>query len=282
MMTHLIPGSQELTGFSEKLWEALHPRPERGLIYHSARHSLNVSMVMARLAAEYFPGQEGFLGKVAGLHDIDPHREPGTPARVPATLEWMRRNRADLKRRFLWSDRQFDTGQAIIMRTEFPLDSAPRPKSYKDVYKGCSPCRIYRRMLSDLPPDRRAFALCAGAMLSEYADKASWYLEDPRTAQAAVQGLANEFTALGRPADMRSLDPYRFLSRIGNRDSFSFDDQLAGELELKGLRLPLIDDVLARLCARQRDNFRENIARFGQLQGGWRSVDAEEALSCSR
>lgn len=263
MMTTTILEPQALTGFAPRLWEALHPRPERGPIYHSARHSLNALRVMERLAAGYFPGQEGFLGKVAGLHDIDPYREPGTPARVPATLEWMRGNRADLKRRFQWSDRQFDTGQAIIMRTEFPLDSAP--------------CQDYRRMLCGLPPDQRAFALCAGAILSEYADKASWYLEDPRTAQAAVQGLVNEFENLGRHADMRSLDPCRFLSGIGSRDSFSFDDRLAGELGLEGLRLPLIDEVLSRLSPRESGNFKANIVRFRELREEWESVATQEA-----
>jgi hypothetical protein len=268
-------GVRELTGFAQPHWQALHPEPAGVPIYHSALHSLNVSMVMERLSCEYFPGHEDYLGKVAGLHDIDPGRDPGTPSRVPATLDWMRTNAADLKRRLLWSDQQFEAAKVIIMRTEYPLDSLSRKGSYLGTYKDRSPREIYRMMLAALPANQRAFALSAGAILSEYADKASWYLEEPRTARAAVQGLANEINAAGGHADLKSLNTHLFLSQLGGKDSFAFDDQLAGELELKGLRLPLMHEVLTRLSVKQRLNFKENIAQFLDLQEQWDSVGWE-------
>lgn len=265
-------GVRELTGFAQGDWGALHPEPAGSLIYHSARHSLNVCMVMKRLAAEYFPGHEDFLTRVAALHDVDPQRRPGTPSRVPATLEWLRMNRADLKKRFLWTDQNLDTAAVIIMRTEYPLDCFLHPTSYKEAYKDRSPRQVYRMMLTELPADQRALALRAGAILSEYADKASWYLEGPKTALEAVQGLVNEINAMGGHAELKSLKTHRFLSQIGQKDSFALDDELAGELELTGLSLPLIDEVLACLPVRQSVNFRENIDQFRDFQTQWDSA----------
>ncbi|MFI5361818.1 MAG: hypothetical protein ACHQ49_07595 [Elusimicrobiota bacterium] len=255
-------------GFDRRHWEELHPRPDCGPIYHCAQHSLNAASVMEQLAAVYFPGAESFLGRTAALHDVDPHRKPGTPARVPATLDWMRANRRGLKSRLRWGDLDFDVALAVIMRTEYPLDALTRTGSYRSVYARASPYELYKKMLLDLPPHRRAFALRAGAILSEYADKASWYMEEHGKALRTVQGLANEINAAGGGASVDSLGTHRFLTDIGSKDSFAVDDQLARELGLTGLRLPLIAEALSHLRVEQRENFRENILRFGERGRG--------------
>ncbi|MBI3299869.1 MAG: hypothetical protein HYZ75_17020 [Elusimicrobia bacterium] len=176
---------------------------------------------MERLAAAYFPGYEDYLAGVAALHDVEVGPPPGTPAGVSATLAWMDANGSELKARLRWSQQQFETAKAVIMRTESPLTKDRR--------------QSYRRALAALPPDWRALALRVGAILSEYADKASRYLEDP--------------------------EARRFLRTVGRRESFVFDHRLAVELGLGAPRIPLIDEVLTRLSACQREDFKTSLAR---------------------
>lgn len=258
-------GAFRRTGFTPARWEALHPKPPGVAVYHDARHSENTRRVMEQLARTWFPGQETFLGEVAGLHDIDPDRTPGTPARVQATLAWLDANAADVKARYGWAERHLAMAKVLIMRTEFPLGCQPRALSFNDVYRFKSPRQVYKEMLAALPGPRMAFALQAGAMLSEYADKASWYLEAPEAAFAATRGLANELDASG--GDAKAFDTGLFLRGLGRRESFALDDALAVELGLVGLRLPLLDAVLGSLDAVQRRNFHDNVARFARPDG---------------
>lgn len=258
-------GAFRRTGFTPARWEALHPTPAGRSVYHDARHSENTRLTMERLAAAWFPGHETYLGEVAGLHDIDPDRTPGTPSRVPATLAWVDANAADLMARYGWAGRHLAMAKVLIMRTEHPLGSEPRAGSFNDVYRVKSPRQVYKEMLSALPEPRRAFALRAGAMMSEYADKASWYLEAPEVALAATRGLANELDASGSAAG--AVDTGLFLRGLGRHENFALDDALALELGIVAVRLPLLEAVLERLPAAQRRNFRENVARFARAHG---------------
>ena len=250
--------------FTAEEWKNLHPELEGADIYHSAEHSLEVGRMMEQLAKDRFPGREKFLGDVARLHDVDPTRKPGTPARVPATLEWMDANNVGLKARLGWTDEQFQTAKTIIMRTEFPFDAKPRPSGYKET----SPVETYKKMISDLPPEQRAFAMRAGAMLSEYADKSSFYMEDSKSAQAAVRGLANEMNNVGIKLGANDLQTrtHDFLKTIGRPESFAIDEQIARELKIEGVRVPLREEMFKSLSPEQVKNFKNNQVEFGKLQ----------------
>lgn len=249
-------------GFTAEEWNNLHPKPEGADIYHSAEHSLEVGRVMERLAKDRFPGREKFLGDVARLHDVDPTRAPGTPARVPATLEWMDANNAALKARFGWTDVQFQTAKTIIMRTEFPFDAKPRAQHYN----GSSPAETYKKMVGGLPSEQRAFTMSAGAMLSEYADKSSYYMNDFKSAQAAVRGLANEMSNVGIKLGADGLKTHDFLKTIGRPESFAIDGQIARELKVEGVRVPLREEAFKSLSPEQGKNFKNNQSEFGKLQ----------------
>jgi len=78
-----------------------------------------------------------------------------------------------------------------------------------------------------------------GAMLSEWADKGSWYIKSTKTAETAVQGLDHELKNAGIPrpeGDMKTTT-YGFLSDLGERKQFSVDVKIARDLKiLRGIR----------------------------------------------
>ncbi|TPW18972.1 MAG: hypothetical protein FD126_3152, partial [Elusimicrobia bacterium] len=230
--------------FSMEEFRRIHPK--EGDVYHDWQHSLKVGdmafdFAVARKLSE---PDARFLREVALLHDIDPARAPGAPARVPATLEALRRDfagevsltgekgRSLLRERFGWDARRLAMAEAMIQRTEFPFaDSHPNP-----FYKEASPLARYEALLRALPEADRAFTLREGALLSEYADKASWYATEGFTgAMKVVEGLAHEInTASGGKAQMSAakLDTAAFLKVLGEPKGFELDAALAARLGL--------------------------------------------------
>lgn len=243
--------------------EALHPRVLYGT-YHDVDHSRDVAEIMFELTGDRF------LAQVALLHDIDPNRTPGMPARVPATLEWMGRHRTEILRRFGWTPLQFDIAKALIQRTEFPFDDHRRASSYRDAYKEISPVGRLREMLRGLNPFARFYVLQNGAILSEYADKASNGTNPFPTALRKVEGLARELRNAGAPVSWPefSKSTFDFLRSIGTPESFAVDRALAEEFGIRNLRIPLREEAMARLSAAHRANFENNLHQFGEIQEG--------------
>lgn len=246
-----------------KRWAELHPELKGEDLYHNLQHTLNVAGASYDLArARGLPeAQAGFLAKAGLLHDIDPARTPGTPARVDATLEWLRGPKGqELARQFGWDSRQVKMAEAIIQRTEFPFDPKIKPEAVAR----------YKEMLKGLTPKEREFVMREGALLSAYADQASWYFDSPRAALDAVKGL------------VRELDPKfdllkgtrGFMEGIGSSKGFDIDRAIAKELGAKEPKLPTLQQMLGtettvgKLNAEQRAALAATKHMFEQIAAG--------------
>lgn len=238
-----------------------HPQLERlqALLYHDVEHSQRVTELAFALAKRrgLSDADALFVAQVAMLHDWDPSRTVGTPPQVAETLKLLEGDWngvrslvgggtvSILKTRFGWSELQYRQALAMIQRTDFP-------------YEGRA-VEAFARRLSEIKGDRqRAFALVEGAILSEYADKASWYVGSYRKAKRAVCGLANEINALSREpkslgACIVDLAPQRFMREIGQAANFAGDHRLAAELRLTALVAQMLArQGLSSLADRQR------------------------------
>ena len=265
--------------------------------YHNAVHSLTVAQVAQRLAAARGLSQEQarLVGEIGLLHDWDPGRPAGTPARVPETLRLLQADfdgkapllasftgRSVLKERFHWGERELKIALAMIQRSEFPFgDSHPSP-----VYQEVSPRARYVARLKELSPADRAFAATEGPMLSEFADKASFYMRrDYKGAALAVDGLVNEINASAgaKVVSARALSTATFLRTIGRNSSFEVDHGIAKELGLAPLPLKDLREVLAKLPLGYGTRLKSNLAGFAeyeaQLTAGASEPQAREAAA---
>jgi hypothetical protein len=159
--------------------------------------------------------------------------------------------------------------EAMIQRTEFPFSPAHSSPAYTDE----PPPTRYEAMLECLAPEDQEFVLREAALLSEYADKCSWYAtEAPRGAQRVVEGLVNEINAAaGKPVmTSEELQTDRFLSSIGLRESFEVDLELAAGMEFD-LELPSRSEAFACMPDHYGRAFEANLAAFRD-----ESADIEE------
>lgn len=264
---------------------AAHPSPETGGAYHDWRHTVKVADMAREFARArgLSPADAKFISEVGLLHDFDPDRAPGMPARVPATLERLRQDYAGtksltgepghsiLKERFGWTPEQFKMAEAMIQRTEFPFgDTHPSP-----AYKGTSPLAVYEGMLKDMPAGDRKFVLREGALLSEYADKSSWYAtEDFDGAREVVEGLVDEINrSAGKPVmDAGKLGTDGFLKVVGEPDSFKFDRALAEKFGVE-LTLPSRAEAFKLLPAKYGRAFESNLEGFRVLNEALKAND---------
>jgi hypothetical protein len=278
---HFRPG--EFTG--------LHPTPTDVPVYHNLEHTQQVAQMTYDLAiARGLPREQAvYLAQVAMLHDIDPTRTPGRPARVAATIEWMRSGEGQaLMSRWGWNERQMAVAEAMIQRTEFPFDGTivgqagafgPRraPPVYdadarlgagatdriSGYYTDQSPRSRYIEMLRALSPEDRAFVLREAAMLSEYSDKSSWYFEAPRVVLQAVRGLGTEAGFDPVPTTRGFLDAIGRAPTEGRPGSFDIDLAIARELGMPEPQVRYMQDVLGRLTPQQRGNWEMTREVFG-------------------
>ena len=263
-------------------WQAfikIHPQPIRTFIYHDGLHTLYTANLAFTLAKRRGLSHQDalFIQDVAFLHDIDPYRLSGFPTRVPKTLEVLKAdfnreksilgetNTSFLRDQLQWTEHQYHMAVALIQRTEYPfIDDHPSP-----IYRATSPVAMYEQYISQLPVRDRAFVLREGALLSEYADKGSWYGRLPFSQVVdVVKGLALEMTnAGGTKVDTKKLvkESYQFLSAIGRNDAFGYDYQLAQSFGIS-LQIPLIEEVFGRLLPEYGAIFEENLKSFLSLQ----------------
>ncbi|UPT73565.1 MAG: hypothetical protein M0D55_17145 [Elusimicrobiota bacterium] len=274
--------------FSAAEIRAAHPEPASGGVYHDWQHTVKVADMAGEFAKARGLGAADakFVSEVALLHDFDPSRAGGMPARVPATIEALRADfagtrslngetgRSVLKERFGWSESQLKMAEAMIQRTEFPFaEKHPSP-----AYAEKSPLARYTEMLEGLSPGDRRFVLREAALLSEYADKSSWYAtEGFRGAHKVVEGLVNEInTATGGKAQMnvQKLGTADFLGVIGEPASFSHDMALARRFGVK-LKLPGRAEAFAKLPEVYGRTFESNLRGFRELDAALKAGDAD-------
>ena len=260
-----------------------HPQPEGRAIYHGPEHTANVASMAKFLASArgLSPADSEFVGQVGLLHDWDPLRTPGNPARVPATLKALDddfngvqplvkgANGSVLKSRFGWDAAKLAEAKAMIQRTEFPFD---QPNN-SPAYGGQAPSDVYANMIAKLPASRRPFVMREGALLSEYADKGSfYYMNDFGGASRAVDGLANEISQVsGKPMTASALDTGAFMRSIGQDSSFATDRAIASKLGVD-VTFPGKDQVFPLLPSDYQFNFDSNMARFDEMNHGTRQA----------
>ena len=278
-------------------FKKLHPSLESGEVYHNYLHSMKVADMAFALASKRLPGdQAALVAEIAMLHDLDPLREPGKAARVPATIELLRadfegrmsihgeKGRSALKEVFGWDERKLAIAEAMIQRTEFPFDATHKNPAYAG--SGNSPPERYEAMLRKLSPADQKFVLEEAAMLSEFADKSSWYAtENFNGAAKIVDALAGEINAgIGKPVmDFSKLDTAGFLSTIGTEGAYAFDRGLAAKLGLPELGL-LSRSQAWSLLPEHGKVFEANLKGFENAKAALakgESIDAAKALGAA-
>ncbi|MBI3565860.1 MAG: HD domain-containing protein [Elusimicrobia bacterium] len=207
---------------------ARHPG-DQDRIYHCLAHTCEVASLTARSLKGWprVPGnRKVLLILAAALHDVDPDREPNTPARVDATLHHLTHDKTarallkDFGARFDFTPEQV---LALVMATDF----AARPEERRrkiDAFQ-----RAHRKAFGDDP-----FIPRWGDRLA-YWDQIATYLTPIAQARKRVAGLAREFRSAGElKGSMRELSK-RFLSGLRRdplfdylppRDRARFDDLL--------------------------------------------------------
>ncbi|MEK6872416.1 MAG: hypothetical protein AABW90_00200 [Nanoarchaeota archaeon] len=253
-------------------FEEFHPRPNFD-IYHNLEHTETVSELANSFAVArgLSPEEAKFIGEVALLHDLDPLRTLGTAARVPETLRLLKQDfneeisltgetgRSILKDKFGWTEKDLLKAEAMIQRTEFPFTTNPNP-----YYKDLSPVERYKIALEKLSQQDREFVLREAAILSEYADKSSYYMtKNFDDSYRVVNGLANEINtnAGNKITDVSKLNTHQFLSKIGTEENFLVDRKIAEELGLEFN--PLTKDLaFDYLPLKYAENFEGNIRGF--------------------
>jgi len=296
--------------FEKMQFERLHPEQTDAAVYHGREHTASVAdMTYAIVHGREFTANDRsllgtknakaeFLSEVALLHDIDPTRVAGKPARVPATLAWMGTPEAIriMQETFGWNAQKIEMAKAMIQRTEFPFDGAkvgektalgfPRGKTatfeadakigdakgISEHYANMSPVDRYVEMVGKLDPAAREFVIREAPVLSEFADKGSTYFKKPGETLRAVEGLGNEAT--GKPESfMRTTD--KFLGDIGNAKNFEVDVKIAERFGIK-TKYPAMEDVMAILPSEQIANWKANRNMFKLVSEGM--TTPQEAL----
>jgi hypothetical protein len=190
-------------------------------IYHGLAHTYEVAGMTARMLHRWPkvpPERKVLLILSAVLHDLDPKRTPGIPARVEATLVYLqgdpeaRRLVAEFCDRF-----HFTPGQvaSLIMATDFsehPGQMASKLKAFE---------RAHRYHFGNDP-----WVAEWGRRLAYWDQIASYLHNTPEEIRRRVAGLAREFRRASagkfRPkAGVRGMS-FRFLSGLRRNDLFHY------------------------------------------------------------
>ncbi len=193
-------------------------------IYHGLAHTLEVAGMTAHMLHRWpkVPSERKvLLILAAALHDLDPDREPGTPARVEATLSYMRSD--DEARDILaaFCDRfHFTPGQisALIMATDFSEHAGQMASKLKAFEKA------HRYHFPDDP-----WVSEWGRRLA-YWDQIGTYLHvSPEEARKRVAGLGREMRSAGiwrsLPESGLRGKSQRFMKRLRRDKLFNYLDK---------------------------------------------------------
>ena len=165
---------------------------EQEKIYHSFAHTVEVADLTARMLRRWpkVPADRKILiALAAALHDLDPERYPGTPARVHATIEYLQNNEEAHDVVSAFCDRfHFTPSQvaALIMATDYSADKQEL-KRMQEAFK-----RAHKYAFGDDP-----WIDLWGRRLA-YWDKIATYLENaPEESRRRVAGLGREMRRAG-------------------------------------------------------------------------------------
>lgn len=185
-------------------------------VYHGLSHSLRVANVA--LAVLDGPAGRGMspqarntLLVAAALHDYDPSRPAGSPARVSATLETLDKDpKASALMKGL-AAAGVDPAQvkALIKYTDFHPDPAVRAQIRTDADSLSAAAFV--------GADALAWAKLWGPRLA-FVDQSAMYVDSPAFARQAVVGLANELNA---PADKVLAGTHNFLKPLIESPDFA-------------------------------------------------------------
>ena len=161
-------------------------------IYHSFAHTIEVAALTTRMLHRWpkVPAERKVLIALsAALHDLDPERYPGTPARVSATLEYLQGHGEAHSLVSDFCDRfHFTPGQvgALIMATDYSADKNELVQ-LQEAFK-----RAHKYAFGDDP-----WIDEWGRRLA-YWDKIATYLEnEPQESRRRVAGLGRELRRAG-------------------------------------------------------------------------------------
>lgn len=206
-------------------------------IYHSLAHTYEVAgLTSAMLHAwpKVPAGRKVLLILAAAMHDVDPERRPGTPARVEATLAHLesdpeaRRLLADFGARFDFTGEQVC---ALVMATDF----SARPAEMKSKLQAFQ--EAHRNAFGDDP-----WIPLWGHRLAFWDQIATYLHTTPMEARKRIAGLGREMrrahVLAGRPkAGLKGLSR-DFLGRLRRDPLFSYlgaQDQARFDALLRGL-----------------------------------------------
>lgn len=194
---------------------ARHPG-EQERIYHGLAHTCEVAGLTARLLRSWprVPrGRKVLLILAAALHDVDPQRRPGTPARVEATLAHLEDDPE--ARALLWEFGElFDFTSAQVCALILATDYSPFPEEMKA--KRAHFVKASQGVFGDdpwIPEWGRRLA---------YWDQIASYLDSADKARRRVAGLARELRADKRkPLGMSEISS-RFLAGLRRDPLFEY------------------------------------------------------------
>lgn len=199
--------------------KARHPGDQKR-IYHSLAHTQEVASLTGAMLHSWprVPADRKILLILAAaLHDVDPTRKPGTPARVEATLDHLDRDKearamlAEFGRLFKITP---DQVSALVMATDYSTHPAEMKAKY-EAFK-----RAHRDAFG-----RDPWIPKWGKRLA-YWDQIATYLQTtPEQARSRVAGLGREFRAAhafrSRPKEGLQGLSHRFLAGL-RRDPLFF------------------------------------------------------------
>lgn len=235
--------------FTRQELERAHPQRADGKdVYHGVVHSKMVSEGAGRTARRSGLSESvvRFVEQVGLVHDWDPGRGRGTPARVDATVRALhddfagRRSitgqagRSVLRERFGWGETELAVAVAMIRRTQFPFDATARDRYREALLQIEGGAK--RTLLAEVSGKKalRELALRQGATLSELVDKAGYYAGGGFGGSIKrVEALLGEMKAIGVEMTPLALRTSRFVSSLGQRASYEVDRQMARDLGLR-------------------------------------------------
>lgn len=189
---------------------------EQSQVYHGLSHSVRVANVALAVldgpaGRGMSPAARNTLLVAAALHDYDPERAPGSPARVSATLEILDKDpkAAALMKELAAAGVDLAQVKALIKYTDFHPDPAVRAQIRTDADALAA--------AAFQGPDALAWAKLWGPRLS-FVDQSAMYVDSPAFARQAVVGLANELKA---PADKVLAGTHNFLKPLIESPDFA-------------------------------------------------------------
>jgi hypothetical protein len=254
-------GVQAETALALDLYHADRHPGEQDKVYHGRGHSQDVATLMAKVAEGQglASKQRALLVLAAALHDIDPERKAGTPARVSATVEYLSKDPATIRLLAAFQrEHGFTTQQvaALIKFTDFNPDPAKLAALKEEAVKATE---------AAFSGEELEWALLWGPRLA-FVDKVASYVGSVAAAELQVKNLAYEIrqgieAATGRPSanptdEAIRKGSYDFISQLlASEDVNLLPAKEAGNLALVAWHFKEVKET-GKAAPKQRENLK--------------------------